>query len=45
MHPVIQAAIRQGGGVVDSSAIGGDDNAAGRRLGAGGADSDFSNTA
>jgi hypothetical protein len=34
MRAVIQAAIRQGGGGVDSGAIGDDDNAAGRRLGA-----------
>src|SRR6266516_4814401 len=34
MRAVIQAAIRQGGGGADSGAIGDDDNAAGRRLGA-----------
>jgi len=34
MRAAIQAAIRQGGGAADSGAIGGDDNAAGRRLGA-----------
>jgi malate synthase len=34
MRAVIQAAIRQGGGGANSGAIGDDDNAAGRRLGA-----------
>src|SRR6266567_3467925 len=34
MRAVIQAAVRPGGPGADSGAIGGDDNAAGRRLGA-----------
>jgi hypothetical protein len=33
MRAAIQAAARQGGGGVDSGAIGDDENAAGRRLG------------